>query len=139
MLQSNHEIAKSLIQQFCEYYKTRNMNKVLSLFTKNSYMLGSAVDESRYGLDAIQTQLNRDWSQSEKAAIEIITFQPAPIDAPWCTVFARAHITVNNENFCVDHLRGSIYIFKQNGAWKIAHMHSSFADNRNPENNSFPV
>tara|TARA_Y100000815_G_scaffold273096_1_gene303506 strand:+ start:217 stop:729 length:513 start_codon:yes stop_codon:yes gene_type:complete len=139
MLKPNSEIAKILIKKFCDYYQQRNMDKLLSLFSKESYMLGSAMNESRYGIEAIKAQLNRDWAQSDKAAIEIIEFLPAPLDASWCTVFARANLTVNNQNFSFDNLRGSIYITKENGSWKIAHMHSSFADNRNPKNHSFPV
>lgn len=131
--------AEQLFQQFCEGYKNRDLPFLLSLFTQNSNVWGSGLDEYRVGLSEIETQFKRDWSQSEQGEIEVGEFIPAPHDAPWAAAICTAQVTIEGKTHVFEHLRGTLTVEKENGAWKIAHMHCSFPDYRNPENNSFPV
>ncbi len=131
--------ANELLKQFCEGYKSRDLKALLQLFTKNTNMWGSGLDEYRVGLKEVEEQLKREWSQSEKGEITVLSFVPAPADALWSAALCQAKITIAGREHIFEHLRGTIVIEKENGAWKISHMHASFPDYRNPENGSFPV
>lgn len=131
--------AEKLLRQFCEGYKKRDLPFLLSLFTQNANLWGSGLDEYREGLKDIETQLLRDWSQSEQGEIEIIHFIPAPQKAPWAAAMCKAHITIDGTNHTFEHLRGTLIAEEENGVWKISHTHCSFPDYRNAKNGSFPV
>lgn len=131
--------AEQLFKQFCEGYKTRDLSFVLSLFTKNSTMWGSGLDEYREGREDIEKQLKRDWAQSEKSEIEMVEYIPSSTDASWIAARCNAHITIDGQRHTFEHLRGTLCVQKEDGIWKISHMHCSFPDYRNAEHGSFPV
>jgi ketosteroid isomerase-like protein len=132
-------VAKQLLKEFCDAYKNRDLETVLSLFTKNINMWGSGLDEYRVGLKEVEEQVKRDWSQSEKAEIEIVSFVPTSPEALWAAAICNAKITIDGREHIFEQLRGTITIEKENGVFKISHMHASFPDYRNPENGSFPI
>jgi len=131
--------AENLFMQFCQAYKARDLKAVLSLLTKNINMWGSGLDECRSGLKEAEIQFKRDWSQSEKAAIEVLSFVPTDQNALWAAALCKARLRINGQDHVVENLRGTLVIEKEDGQWKIAHMHASFPDERNSENSSFPV
>ncbi len=133
------KLAEEIFNKFCEGYKNRDLAILLNLFTKNINMWGSGLDEYRVGLKQIEEQLKRDWSQSEKCEIVVVSFVPTPADAVWTAALCNAKISIDGKEHIFEHLRGTIIIEKENGAWKISHMHASFPDYRNAENGSFPV
>jgi hypothetical protein len=130
--------AEQLFKQFCEGYANRNLTFLLSLFSQNTNVWGSGVDEYRVGIKEMEEQLRRDWSQSEQAKIEVIRFVPTPEQSLWTAAICQARITIKGEEYLFEHLRGTLTIENENGDWKIAHMHCSFPDYRNAENGSFP-
>ena len=136
---SEPSIAEQLLIHFCQAYRARDLHRTLNLFTSNAYMWGTGVDETRQGLKEIEAQLLRDWSQSESGEIEIVSFAPVHGSALWAAAVTRAKLTIEGQIYSFDDLRGSIVIEEENGHWKICHMHSSFPDMRNAENNSFPT
>jgi ketosteroid isomerase-like protein len=125
-------------EQFCDGYKKRDLAAVLNLFTENANMWGTGVDEYRVGLKEVELQLKRDWSQSEKGQLEIVSFVPVPADALWAAVVCNARLTIAGKEYLFEHLRGTIVVEKVDGSWKISHMHASFPDYRNAEEGSFP-
>ncbi|MCE0722016.1 MULTISPECIES: nuclear transport factor 2 family protein [Legionella] len=131
--------AEQLFEQFCEGYEQRNLPFLLTLFTQNTNVWGSGLDEYRVGLTEMEEQLRRDWSQSEQGKIEIIRFVPTPDDASWAAAVCHARITIEGKEYLFEHLRGTLTIEREEGVWKIAHMHCSFPDYRNADNGSFPV
>lgn len=139
MTLSPRKTAEQLIIRFCEAYQSRDMSKILALFTENTHMWGTGIDESRIGLKEIEQQLLRDWAQSEKGQIEVVSFIPSPDDQPWVAVVTKANLTVDGEQYTFDNLRGSIFIAQEDNTWKISHMHSSFPDMRNGQDSSFPI
>jgi len=139
MYTSEKNIAEQIFNEFCELYKKRNLCGLLRLFTKNTNVWGSGLDEYRIGLKEIESQFKRDWSQSEQAAIEVVSFVPASQSASWVAAICNARITIDGKEYLFEHLRGTIVIEKEDGMWKIAHMHSSFPDFRNSDNASFPT
>jgi hypothetical protein len=130
---------EQLFVHFCEGYKKRDLPFLLSLFTKNSNLWGSGLDEYREGLKEIELQLLRDWSQSEQAEIEIIKFVPTSHSALWTAAICNAHVTIDGIKHRFEHLRGTLIAEKEAGVLKIAHTHCSFPDYRNAEKGSFPV
>lgn len=133
------KLAEEIFNKFCEGYKKRDLATLLNLFTKNINMWGSGLDEYRVGLKQVEEQLKRDWSQSEKGEIAVVSFVPTPADALWAAALCNAKVTIDGKEHIFPHLRGTLVIEKENGAWKISHMHTSFPDYRNAENGSFPV
>lgn len=131
--------AEQLLRQFCEGYKARDLPFLLSLFTKNSNMWGSGLDEYREGLKEIEMQLLRDWGQSEHGDIEIIKWVPMSQEGLWAAAICNAHVTINGSKYSFEHLRATLIAEKEDGVWKIAHTHCSFPDYRNGDNGSFPV
>lgn len=131
--------AEQIFNRFCEGYKNRDLASLLNLFSKDINMWGSGLDEYRVGLKQSEEQLKRDWSQSEKAEIEIVSFVPTPADALWMAAICNAKITIDGQEHVFEQLRGTLIVQKENGEWKISHMHASFPDYRNAEGGSFPV
>ena len=82
-------LAQEMLAAFCRGYKNRDLPGLLKLFAENVHLWGSGRDEYRIGLKQVEEQLKRDWSQSEKAEIEILSFVPTPKNALWAAAFAR--------------------------------------------------
>ena len=131
--------AEKLFKQFCESYKNRELQKLLALFANDIQMWGTGIDEYRKGLQEVELQLKRDWSQAEKSEIHIVNFLPTPENALWAAALCQAKITVNHQEYIFDDLRGTIYVDLEDEQWKISHMHASFPDYRNAEQSSFPL
>lgn len=131
--------AEQVFNQFCEAYKSRNLSMALALCTKNINLWGSGVDEYRVGLKQVEEQLKRDWSQSEKGEIEIVSFIPTSDHSLWSAALCKAKITIDGVEHIFEQLRGTIVIEQEDGVWKISHMHTSFPDYRNAAQSSFPI
>ena len=131
--------AEEIFKQFCERYQHRDLQGLLALFTQNTNMWGSGLDEYRCGIREVEEQLKRDWMQAEQGEIEVVAFVPSPQDALWAAAVCNVRLTIQAEEHFFEHFRGTIVIENENGSWKIAHMHASFPDYRNAENGSFPV
>lgn len=131
--------AEQLFAQFCEGYKKRDLSFLLSLFTHNTNMWGTGIDEYRVGLKQIEDQLKRDWRQAEASEIEIVQFIPTGDEALWAGAICNAKLTVEGKDYYFEHLRGTIIIDQEEKTWKISHMHCSFPDYRNAKDGSFPV
>lgn len=130
--------AEQLFEQYCDAYKKRDLSTLRDLFTKDCNVWGTAIDEYRTGLKELEIQHQRDWSQSEKGEILIVAWVPTSTDAQFAAAVCKAMITIDGKENIFEHLRGTLTIKKEDGIWKIAHMHASFPDFRNLENGSFP-
>lgn len=130
--------AEQLFRQFCDAYKHRDLSSLLNLCSKQINMWGTGLDEYRVGLKQVEEQLKRDWRQSEKSEMEIISFVPTEHDF-WAAAICKAKMTIAGHDYIFDHLRGTLVVENENGEWKITHMHASFPDYRNAEQGSFPV
>ena len=131
--------AEQLFLQFCEGYKNRDLAYLLNLFTLNATLWGSGIDEYRLGLNQIQTQLERDWAQSEQGMIEVVSFVSNSDNSLWTVALCNAQISIAGVTHIFAELRGTIILKQVDNQWKIAHMHASFPDYRNAENGSFPI
>ena len=139
MLKPDYNIAENILLEFCTGYQKRDLPFLLNLFTKNIQLWRSGVDEYRVGHSQLTEQLQCDWSQSEAGQIKIIRLVPTTEHALWTAAICQATVIIDSQQHVFDDLRGTIVVEKENGIWRIAHMHASFPDYRNPENGSFPV
>ena len=71
--------------------------------------------------------------------LDWVSFIPTPQPASWVAGLCNAHLTIENQDYSFDNLRVTIATIEEQGKLKIAHMHASFPDLRNPTGNSFPV
>lgn len=133
----NH-LASQLMKAFCEQYAKRDMHAMLNLFTKDCHIWGTALDEHRTGHIQLKEQMARDWQQSDEGKLEMISTIPVPIDAPFAAGIFKAHIRIQDQMHVFENLRGTIVLAREGDDWKIAHMHTSFPDFRNPTGESFP-
>lgn len=131
--------AELIFRQFCLGYKNRDLDYVLGLFTEDTHMWGSGVDEHRVGLKQVEEQLIRDWQQAERSEIEVVAFIPTLPTDLWAAALCRAKITIAGTEHVFEQLRGTLMIKRESSLWKIAHMHASFPDYRNADDGSFPV
>lgn len=79
----DREPAKHLIKKYCEYYNERRMDAILQLCAKHITLWGTGVDEFRVGLNEMKAQLERDWGQSSRSVLEIVSFVEVPERANW--------------------------------------------------------
>ena len=131
--------AEMLFKKFCEHYSARRLEDALRLCANNMTLWGTGLDEYRVGIEAIEEQLRRDWSQSTRSTMDLVAFIPTPHSTSWVAGVCNAHLTIENQDYSFDNLRVTIATVEEQGKLKIAHMHASFPDLRNPTGNSFPV
>lgn len=139
MINQDKKPAEALFRQFCEHYTARQLDDVLRLFSQNITLWGTGLDEHRIGIQAMEEQLRRDWSQSTRSTLEPQSFFPSPEHAVWAAGLCKTQLTIDGKDYVFDNLRGTIVIAEEDGRLKIIHMHASFPDFRNPEASSFPV
>src|SRR5258708_4840518 len=108
------KVAEQLFNKFCEGYKKRDISSLLKLFTKNTNMWGTGIDEYRVGIKQVEEQLKRDFRQSEQGEIEIVSFVPAPTDALWAAAVCTGKVTVDGQQHVFKDLRGTIVIENEN-------------------------
>lgn len=75
----------------------------------------------------------------KKANSRLYLFFSTRTDALWAAATLNAAITIDGALHHLKDLRGTIIIEQESGIWKIAHMHASFPDYRNPEGGSFSI
>lgn len=133
-------VAQQLLIDFCEAYNRRDLATLLSMFCRDAEIWGTAEDEYRQGVKAIEAQFLRDWAQSQAGEINIDKLGPGDQNTDaWASAICHTRLTIDRQQHVFYHLRGSIGVRREQGRMKIAFMHCSFPDYRNPEANSFPV
>jgi ketosteroid isomerase-like protein len=132
-------IPEELLHKFTHYYSKRDMESILSLFSKDATMFGTGRDEYRVGTQQIKDQLERDWSQSEAGSLRLKRHLHSSKDGiSWGASVFEAEITIDGTPHIFDNLRGSVFIEKDDsGEYKISHMHASFPDTEQAEGSSF--
>jgi ketosteroid isomerase-like protein len=139
MIKNIHNIAEEMLLQFCNAYNKRDLEATLKLFTQNSTIWGTGKDEYVVGVAALKDQLKREWSQAEKSEIQLASHLiSGQEDSLWAAGIFTTSITVDGITNNFHELRGTIILAKEDGKWKIAHMHSSFPDIRQHDGESFP-
>lgn len=144
-LQNDHP-AFLLLQDFCHFYTERNLTKILNLFSTHQkiFILGTGIDETRFDINGLKEQLERDWSQSESGTL---TLDPNVVTSSinasslkaWAYGICTAEIIINAQKHRFTPLRGSLFATLEDSQWKIEHIHSSFPSVNQEEGQSFPI
>jgi len=127
--------------KFLEAYASRDIDSLLANMSTDSSVvtLGTGSDERRVGLHAIKAQIERDWSQSEAAAVEITWSQvSAAGTVAWIAsegIF-KAKIGGKKVDFPC---RFSAVLQKQKDKWLIMQTHFSFIEAGQAAGESFPA
>ena len=115
------------IGRFAEAYAARDVDAAMAVFARDTdlIVIGTGVDERCVGPADFEKLLERDWSQSEAASIEIGWHSVSAAGAvAWAAAEATIHATVGGQDVS---LKGRLTtVLEQRGdEWLIVQMHVS--------------
>ena len=128
------------IHRFVETYGCRSLDECMACFKQSDQAVafGTATDEKRIGLAAIRAQLERDWSQSTAASLEM-TWHKAVLlsETGWVAAEFTLRFKTPREEGALP-VRAT-FVLEQDagGNWVIAHMHFSTSDGSPEAGRSF--
>jgi class 3 adenylate cyclase/ketosteroid isomerase-like protein len=128
------------MDRFIEGYANRDVQSITGLYAPDDDVLlfGTGPDEKRVGLAEIKSQLERDFSQTEAAAI---TLERAKVWArgpvAWMAVETIISWETGGSEFSIP-LRWTIVLEKRNEKWLWVHSHTSITAGQS-EGQSFPT
>lgn len=131
--------ATDLLEKFCEAYNNRDLNGIINLFSKRTHLWGTGKDECRSGIFEVETQIKRDWAQTEKGKIVLqSSILNSNEDPFWAAGIYRVEFEQFGKKDTYADLRLTIILTNENQTFKIAHMHASVPDIRLNDGESFP-
>jgi len=127
---------KAVLQKVADGYAKRDMDLVRAAFAADPDVVsyGTGADEKRIGLKQIETQVERDWAQSESTAIRY----------GWVSVSAAGAVACSFEvkgggQQATLPVRATFVLEKRGEDWLIVQGHFSFAASGEAEGESFPT
>jgi ketosteroid isomerase-like protein len=131
------------VERLSQAYTQRDLPLALSLFAPDPdvVLFGTGADERRVGLSEIQQQFERDWSQSESAAIELGSGISVSATGPvaWVSL-PDVMVRVAADGQALEFpARLSLVLEQRGGRWLIMHAHFSFPAAGEAEGESFPA
>ena len=143
-MKANAEIEAGVmaaLNKFNKTYEQRDMEGVLSFLIPDPdvIVIGTGPDEKRIGIDEIRLQLERDWSQTDAASIEILRHMiSAAGKVAWITadIVVRAMAGVQEINLPS---RLTVVLEQRGKRWLIAQWHMSTPAAGQKEGKSFPA
>lgn len=132
----------AVVNDWIKAYETRNKDLICQLFldSEESFHYGTGKDEKIVGLTGMFKQLERDWSQSESAQLELIEFkyQAFAQTFAWIVCEMIPTIIIAKKAQTLPPLRSTIVVCKIDNRWKIVHTHASWPYSDQLEGQSFP-
>jgi uncharacterized protein (TIGR02246 family) len=132
---------KAVLDKVTEGYAKRDLALLLSAFAPDPdvVMYGTGADEKRIGLAGIQTQAERDWSQTESAAIIYEwTSVSAAGSVAWAACDGSFHLKADGQEMTLP-ARITSVLEKRDGQWLIVQGPFSFPAAGQSEGESFPT
>lgn len=132
---------KAVLDKVAEAYVQRDLALLLSAFAPDPdvVMYGTGADEKRIGLAEIQAQAERDWSQTESAAV---TYEWSSISAAgsvaWAATDASFNLKADGQEMTLP-ARLTFVLEKRGEQWIIVQGHFSFPAAGQTEGESFPT
>ena len=123
-----------------EAYSRRDINELLSYFAPDTdvVMYGTGADEKRIGRDAIKTQAERDWAQTDASAFNWNWHSVVGSDSFACLAAdGVAEVKVGGEEMQMP-IRFTGVLEKQGDAWRFVQAHYSVPFGEQEEGESFP-
>lgn len=132
---------KAVLDKVAEAYVQRDLALLLSAFAPDPdvVMYGTGADEKRIGLAEIQAQAERDWSQTESAAV---TYEWSSISAAgsvaWAATDDSFNLKADGQEMTLP-ARLTFVLEKRGEQWLIVQGHFSFPAAGQTEGESFPT
>ena len=132
---------KAVLDKVAEGYTKRDLDLVLSAFAPDPdvVMYGTGADEKRIGLKEIQAQAERDWSQTESAAV---AYEWSSISAAGSVAWAATDVSFNlkagGQEMTLP-ARITFVLEKRGDQWLIVQGHFSFPAAGQSEGEAFPT
>lgn len=131
---------RSVVYRMAECYGAKDVDGVLDTFAgEGSSMVGTGLDELRFGLAAVRLQAARDMSEADTASFGMDAVR---VDVFGDAAFAFSDVVLS-ATFGSEHIRFPIRatfgLCRTDDGWRIAQMHTSLAHRQQGEGRSFPV
>lgn len=137
--QTASEVRQAL-SDMAEQYEKRNLAGVLARFSPDAdvSLLGTGEDEYRRGLAAVETQITRDWAQTDAIAMRF----PDPDvsasgDVAWTVARGAFEISAGGQQMTMP-ARATFVLERREGGWRIAQAHFSTPAAGQEEGSSIP-
>jgi len=132
---------KAVLQKVADGYAKRDMDLVRAAFAADPDVVsyGTGADEKRIGLKQIETQVERDWAQSESTAIRYGWVSVSAAGAvAWVATDASFEVKGGGQQATLP-VRATFVLEKRGEDWLIVQGHFSFAASGEAEGESFPT
>lgn len=130
---------KAILQRLTDAYGKRDLQGVLACFASDAdvVLYGTGADEKRIGPDQIRTQVERDWAQTETAAMSFAWISVSAAGAvAWAAVDGTFKLRAAGQAMAIP-ARVSFVFEKRGGQWLIVHSHFSTPASGQEEGRSF--
>lgn len=130
---------KTVLDNFADAYRSRDMQAFLACIAPEAdvVMYGTGADEKCIGLERIPTPIERDWAQSESAAIVFDwTSVSAAGQVAWAAVDGAFQFSVAGQDGTMP-ARVTFVFEQREGRWFIVHAHFSTPAAAQQEGRSF--
>lgn len=130
---------QGVLDQFVQRYGAMDADGVVALFAEDdAVVVGTGVDEIRFGLGEIRTQVERDMSQADELSF---LMENPRINVAGDAAFAYADAnfvgTVGGESLEIP-VRLTLGLVHAEPGWRITQWHGSVAYGAQDEGESFP-
>lgn len=131
---------RAVVYRMAERYGAKDVDGIMETFVpESSSVVGTGLDELRFGTEAVRFQMARDTSEPDTLSFAIERLR---VDAFDHSAFAFAdavfHATFGDADFRFP-VRTTFGLVRTADGWRIAQIHSSIAHLDQPEGQSFPV
>lgn len=121
------EEVRAALTKFADAYRKRDLRALLECFATDAdvVLFGTGADEKRLGPDQLRTQVERDWAQSESAALK---FAWMSVSAAGSVAWAAADGAFGFRAGGLDGelaVRATFVLEKRAGRWFVVHAHFS--------------
>ncbi len=131
---------RSVVYRMAERYGAKDVEGVLDAFVgEGSSMVGTGLDELRYGPHALRLQVTRDMSEADALSFGMDSLRVEVFgDAAFAFAEAVVSATVGSEHVRLP-IRATFGLCRTDNGWRIAQMHTSLAHLQQDAGRSFPV
>ncbi len=131
---------RSLVYRMAERYGAKDVDGVMETFVSDKpSLIGTGLDELRFGPDAVRLQVARDVSEADTLSFAVDSLH---VDVQGESAFAFAdaaiHATFGDDSFRFP-VRTTFGLVRTEPGWRIGQLHTSVAHRQQPEGRSFSV
>lgn len=131
---------RSVVYQMAERYGAKDVDGVLTTFVdEGMVMVGTGLDELRFGSEATRLQVARDMSEADTLSFGMDNVRVDVFgDAAFAFTDAVISATFGSESFRFP-VRSTFGLVRTDDGWRIAQVHTSIASRQQGDGRSFPV